>query len=380
MHRSVTYAALGLVASLLFGASQAQTVSRTEYQTIGFEEVVSGLEHPWSLAFLPDGSMLVTERRGRLNHVTTDGQLKRIPNTPDVSAINQGGLLEVLPHPNFEDNRIIYLTYSKQDPAGSNNTATALARGFLVDDELIAVEDLFVQDRYSQPGRHYGSKLAWMNDGTLLMSIGDRGSEPPRAQDLGDHAGSVLRLDELGQAPSDNPFVDVPGAQPEIYSYGNRNIQGLMVDPDSGAIWATEHGPRGGDELNLIEPGKNYGWPVVSLGRDYRSEAQFAGGQRSHPDMVNPKIDWTPGLAPSGLVQLKGDAFGQWQGNFLAGGLRTQQLRRIVFENGEIVHQEEILREALGRIRDVRVGPDGHVYVLTDAPEGSIYRIFPVNS
>lgn len=380
MHKPQRIITIGLLAAFLVSTTQAQTTTRTEYQTIGFEPVATELAHPWSLAFLPDGSMLVTERGGRLNHITPEGEITEIPNTPEVSAVNQGGLLEVLPHPNFEDNRIVYLTYSKKDPEGSSNTATALARGFLVDGELVAVEDIFVQNRYSQPGRHYGSKLAWMPDGTLLMSIGDRGSEPPRAQDLSDHAGALLRLTELGEPASDNPFVDTANAQPEIYSYGNRNIQGLIVDPDTGAIWATEHGPRGGDELNLIEAGNNYGWPVVSLGRDYRTEEQFADGQRSHPDMVNPWIDWTPGLAPSGLVQLKSDHFGQWQGNFLAGGLRTEQLRRIVFENGQVVHQEEILRGELGRIRDVRVGPDENVYVLTDAPSGAVYRIFPVSN
>jgi glucose/arabinose dehydrogenase len=172
MHKPQRIITIGLLVGFLASTTQAQTTSRTEYQTIGFEPVATGLEHPWSLAFLPDGSMLVTERRGRLNHITPEGEVTPVPNAPEVSAVNQGGLLEVLPHPNFEDNRIVYLTYSKQDPEGSNNTATALARGFLVNGELVAVEDIFVQNRYSQPGRHYGSKLAWMPDGTLLMSIG----------------------------------------------------------------------------------------------------------------------------------------------------------------------------------------------------------------
>lgn len=359
--------------------TQAQELTRTEYQTIGFEKIADGFEHPWSIAVLADGSFLVTERPGRLSHVTPAGEIKAISGTPEVSAINQGGLLEVLPHPNFRDNKIIYLTYSKPDLGGSGNTATALARGFLMDDELIAVEDLFVQDRYSSPGRHYGSKLAWMPDGTLLMSIGDRGTEPRRAQDLNDHAGKLLRLTELGKAPDDNPFVGRSDAKPEIYSLGNRNIQGLIVDPGTGDIWATEHGPRGGDELNLITAAGNYGWPMVSLGRDYRTQEQFAGGQREHPDMINPVTDWTPGIAPSGLVKLQDEHFGPWHGNFLAGGLRAQQLRRLVFENDEVVHQEEVLRNALGRIRDIRLGPTGDLFVITDAPNGAIYRIYPAN-
>jgi len=357
----------------------AQETARTEYQTIAFEKVADGLEHPWSLAFLPDGSMLVTERPGFLTHVTPSGEKRRIDGTPSVSAINQGGLLEILTHPDFEDNKMVFLTYSKADPSGSGNTATALARGFFVDEQLIAVEDLFVQDRYSAPGRHYGSKLAWLPDNTLLMSIGDRGVEPPRAQDLNDHAGKLLRLNQQGKAPEDNPFVNEPNAKPEIFSYGNRNIQGLIVDSQTEEVWATEHGPRGGDELNLIVPGGNYGWPVVSLGREYRSEEQFADGKRSAPGMINPMIDWTPGIAPSGLVELTASQWGRWQGNYLAGGLRAQQLRRIVFEDGEVVHQEEILRGQMGRIRDVRVGPDNNVYVLTDAENGAIFKISPVN-
>ncbi len=351
---------------------------RTEYLSIGYEPIYEGLEHPWSLAVLSDGSFLVTERPGRLKHISIEGEITEIAGVPTVNAFNQGGLLEVLPHPNFDDNRIIYLTYSKPDPANSGDTATALARGFLIDGELLALEDIFVQDRYSSPGRHYGSKLAWMPDGTLLMSIGDRGTNPPRAQDLADHAGKLLRLTELGEPAPDNPFVADSLAMPEVFSWGNRNIQGLYVDPETSHIWATEHGPRGGDELNWIRAGTNYGWPVVSLGRDYRTQEQFANGQRQHPDMADPYIDWTPGIAPSGLTKITNDHFGPWQGNLIAGGLRTQQLRRIVFENGEVVHQEEILRDRLGRIRDVRIGPDSNLYVITDAPSGALFKIFPI--
>lgn len=379
MMKSHRLTSLILILVALANIAQAEETFRTEYLTIGVEKVASGLEHPWSLAVLADGSMLVTERSGTLNLVTPQGDIQVIEGTPTVSAINQGGLLEVLPHPNFEQNKIIYLTYSKENPNAPGETATALARGFFIDGKVIALEDLFIQDRYSAPGRHYGSKLAWLADGTLLMSIGDRGREPPRAQDLTDHAGKLLRLNELGKAPQDNPFIGQANVKPEVYSLGNRNIQGLMVDLATGEIWATEHGPRGGDELNRITAGGNYGWPVVSLGRDYRTEDQFAGGQRSHPDMIDPMIDWTPGIAPSGLVKLDHPSWGRWQGNFLAGGLRTEQLRRIVFEDGEVVHQEEILRGELGRIRDVRTGPSGDVYVITDAADGAVFRIYPAN-
>ncbi len=350
-------------------------VHRTDYQPVRKEVVADGLEHPWSIAFLADGRMLVTERVGRLNLIGADGSVTEVTGTPTVAAQRQGGLLEVLAHPRFAENGWIYLTYSKANEAGQ--TATALARGRLEGNRLLDLEDLYVQERYTEPGRHYGSKLAWMADGTLLMSIGDRGSNPPRAQALDDSAGKLLRLTEDGDIPPDNPFVDREDVLPEIFTLGNRNIQGLVVHPESGEIWSTEHGPRGGDELNRMQPGSNYGWPVVSRGRDYRTEEQFGDSVRSRPDMTEPVIDWTPSLAASGLAVLVSDHFPAWQGNFLAGGLRSEQIRRVVFENGEPVHEEELLRGKMGRVRDVRVGPDGNIYVVTDAPSGTIYRISP---
>ncbi len=354
--------------------AHAETIG-TEYQQIELTRVADGLEHPWSIAFLPDGSMLVTERPGRLNIIDHEGNKTHVSGTPDVVARGQGGLLEVAIHPDFSSNQYVYLTYSK---GGSNDdTATALARGRLDGDTLHDVEDIFVQNRYSQPGRHYGSKLAWLADGTLLMSIGDRGAEPPRAQDAQDHAGKLLRLNDDGSVPADNPFVDDDEVASEIYSMGHRNIQGLIVHPESGEIWATEHGPRGGDELNLVEAGKNYGWPVQSLGQDYRTGEQFADSVRDHPDMVNPVIDWTPSLAASGLALVSGNHFSAWQGNLLAGGLRSEQIRRVHFRDGEPVHEEELLRGKVGRIRDVRIGPDDNIYIAVDSSDGAIYRVSP---
>jgi aldose sugar dehydrogenase len=288
-----------------------------------------------------------------------------------VRAQNQGGLLDVALHPAFEQNRWLYLTYSK---AGDGGTATALARGRLDGDSLSDVEDLFVQDRFSEPGRHYGSRLAWQADGTLLMSIGDRGVEPERAQDLADHAGKLLRLTEDGAAADGNPFAGRDDALPEIYSYGHRNIQGIAIDPRSGEIWVTEHGPRGGDELNLVRAGANYGWPVVSRGRDYRTEEQWGEG-RHREGMVEPVYEILPTLAPSGLALVTLDAFPRWQGNLLAGGLRAQTIRRLVVENETVVHDEELRALDVGRVRDVREGPDGNVYVLTDESDGALYRI-----
>ncbi len=379
MNKLQNLCALGLLlATLCAGNALAQIeVHRTEYQPVRVEALAENIAHPWAIGFLPDGRLLVTERAGQLKLIDADGSITEIDGTPEVAAQRQGGLLEVLPHPDFEDNGWIYLTYSKADESGM--TATALARGRLAGDRLVDLEDLYVQERYSDPGRHYGSKLAWMPDGTLLMSVGDRGSEPPRAQAMDDSAGKLLRLTEDGGIPSDNPFVGRDDVLPEIYTLGNRNIQGLIVHPETGEVWSSEHGPRGGDELNLMQGGANYGWPVVSRGRDYRTEEQFGDSVRSHPDMVEPVIDWTPSLAASGLAVLVDDHFPAWQGNFLAGGLRTEQIRRVVFENGAPVYEEELLRGKMGRVRDVRVGPDGNIYVAIDSPNGTVYRISPAS-
>ena len=361
------------------GNAAAETL-RTEYQQIELETLIQGLDEPWGMAFLPDGRLLITERGGRLLLIE-DGAARPVSGTPDVAARGQGGLLDVSLHPDFKTQGWVYLTWSKAGPDGVES-ATALSRGRLDGDRLVDLEALFIQDRFSTPGRHYGSRLAWLADGTLLMSVGDRGAEPPRAQDLGDHAGKLLRLTADGKPAPGNPFADRDDAQPQIYSWGHRNIQGLMVHPETGAIWATEHGPRGGDELNLIVAGANYGWPDVSRGRDYRSEGPyFDYTVRSKPGRVDPRIDWTPGLHPSGLVALTGDSFPAWKGNFLAGGLATEQIRRIVFEDGEVVHEERLIQGKAGRVRDLEIGPDGFIYFVTDNGEGNdgLWRIRPAD-
>lgn len=343
---------------------------RTEYEPIRVVRIADGLEHPWAVAVLPDGRFLVSERSGRLN-LLADGVKTRVAGLPEIHAHRQGGLLDVVLHPDFTANGWVYITYSKGDAAG---TTTALGRGRLEGDALVGFEELFVQDRRSEPGRHYGSRIAWLPDGTLLMSIGDRGASPPRAQDLRDHAGKVLRLNADGSVPNDNPFVGRDDAHAEIFSTGHRNIQGMVVDAAGGAIWATEHGERGGDELNRVQAGKNYGWPVVSKARQYRSEEQY-GEARSRAGYVDPVYEFLPTLAPSGLALVTTDRFPSWQGNLLAGGLRAQRIRRLVIEDGEVVHEEELLLQTVGRIRDVREGPDGHIYVLSDEADGGLYRI-----
>jgi len=357
----------------------AETV-RTEYQTIELEPVIEGLDEPWGMEFLPDGRLMISERGGRLLLVDGD-RSSVVEGTPEVAARGQGGLLDVTVHPEFKTNRQVYLTWSQAGPDGVNS-ATTLSRAVLDGNRLTGLEQLFVQDRFSTPGRHYGSRLAWLPDGTLLMSIGDRGAAPPRAQDIADHAGSLLRLNADGTPAAGNPFSGISGARPEIWSYGHRNIQGLLVHPETGTVWATEHGPRGGDELNQIVPGANYGWPIVSRGRDYRTEKRyFPYTRRSMAGVVDPEIDWTPGLHPSGLAVLTGDTFPNWRGNLLAGGLATEQIRRIVFEDGEVVHEERLIQGKAGRVRDLTVGPDGLVYFVTDNGEGNdgLLRIRPAD-
>jgi len=343
----------------------------SEYQPLRVVRVAGDLSNPWAVAFLPDGRYLVTERGGRLL-IIDNGSATEVSGVPEVAAQRQGGLLDVSLHPDFGSNSLVYLTYSK----GSGDTTTALSRGRLDGNQLTDVELLFEQDRVSEPGRHYGSRLAWMNDGTLLMSIGDRGADPPRAQDVGDHAGTLLRLTDDGGVPDDNPLLDHDGALPEIYSYGHRNIQGLVYDADSGRIWATEHGPRGGDELNLVRAGANYGWPVAGKGRDYRTEEPY-GETRSRDGMVDPVYEFLPTLAPSGLAMVTSDRYPRWQGNLLAGGLRAERIRRVVIEDETVVHEEELIHGLVGRIRDVRESPDGYIYVVTDESDGGLYRLEP---
>jgi aldose sugar dehydrogenase len=359
-------------------AQQPQVVDpeiSTEYQKLTLSRVASGLQHPWGVAFLPEDRFLVSERPGRLKLIE-GGRASEVTGLPgDLFARSQGGLLDVVAHPQYASNGWVYLTYSRGDSTG---TVTALIRARLRGNELVDVQDLFAANRPAAPGMHYGSRILFLNDGTLLMTIGDRGREPERAQDTRDHAGSVLRLNDDGTVPPDNPFVGNPAYAPEIYSYGHRNIQGIAQHPITGDIWAAEHGPRGSDELNLIRPGRNYGWPEVSLGRDYRTQEQVGRRQWS-PDMQPPAFEFLPTLAPSGLAVVTGERYDDtWQGNLLAGGLRAERILRLVVEEGEVVHAEELLLGKVGRIRDVRQGPDGAIYVLSDEEDGALYRVEPI--
>jgi glucose/arabinose dehydrogenase len=344
--------------------------------------VTRGLSHPWSVTFLPDGDMLVTEREGRLRLVH-NGVLdpEPIAGVPAVRAAFLVGLLDVALHPEFEQNGYVYLTYSKPGEKGST---TALARGTLKRRKLVDLHDVFVADAWSKSNTNPGSRLVWAPDGTLYMTIGDRG-EAARAQNPLDHVGKIVRLRDDGTVPADNPFVGKAGYRPEIYSYGHRSPEGLVVHQQTGAVWETEQGPNGGDEANIILGGRNYGWPLVSYGRDY-------GGPRISEHAWSQGIDepvlvWVPSIATSGATFYTGDRFPEWKGNLFVGALRmgeingTGHLQRIVLnERGEELRREILLSDLKQRIRDVRQGPDGLLYVLTDEEQGALLRIEPAHA
>ncbi|HEX6924368.1 MAG TPA: PQQ-dependent sugar dehydrogenase [Longimicrobiaceae bacterium] len=360
-------------------------VVRSELHTFRVVTVAEGLDQPWSIAFLPEGDVLVTEKPGRLR-VIRNGTLlpDPIPGTPEVRAEGQGGLLEVLPHPDFANNRLLYFTYSKPSPDGQRST-TAVARARFDGTQLSELEDIFVAEAWSEGGAHYGSRLAFHPDGHLFVTVGDRAANPlggPReehpAQRLDTHQGKVLRLQDDGSVPRDNPFVNQEGALPEIWSYGHRNLQGLVID-QQGRVWTTEHGAQGGDELNLVQPGRNYGWPVITYGVQY-------GGIRIHEarereGMEQPIQFWTPSIAPSGLMQYTGDRFPEWRGDFFVGGLDGRQIARLELTESESgIQVERLERPALlwgiGRVRDIRQAPDGTIYVALDGRrDNSLTRV-----
>ncbi len=331
-------------------------------------QLVTGLMNPWSLAFLPGGELLVTERGGRLWRLSP-GRSQAVEGLPPIRALGQGGLLDIVLHPRFETNQLVYFTFSQ---AGAGGAGTALARARLGQDRLQDVQILFSLEPKTGAGQHFGSRLAWLPDGTLLMSIGDRGDRN-RAQDPRDPAGSVLRFTEDGRPAPDNPGF----GHPAIYTLGNRNIQGLAVQPETGLAFATEHGPRGGDELNLIEKGANYGWPLLTYGREY--SGAIITTETSRPGYADPLYQWTPSLAPSGLAFYKGSAFPGWTGLLLSGNLAGQQLVGIRLDSRNKVSRVfTVMGNVIGRIRDVRVGPDGLVYLLTDNGRDGVFRLEPL--
>jgi glucose/arabinose dehydrogenase len=358
----------------LAGASTGTEIVESEQAQFRVETVTGGLDHPWAVAFLPDGGYLVSERRGTLRRVDASGRLSPTPigGLPAIRRHGQGGLLDVVLHPDFANNRWVYISYAEE---GDGGVGTAVARGRLAGDRLDDVEVVFRMRPKSNAGRHFGSRLVFDREGYLFITLGDRGDRP-RAQRLDDHAGSVIRLHDDGRVPDDNPFVDRDDALPEIYSYGHRNIQGATLHPGTGELWTHEHGPQGGDEINLPKPGVNHGWPVITYGVNYVIGTAIGEGT-SKPGMAQPLYQWTPSIAPSGMAIYDGDAFPQWRGDVFVGALKFQLLARLEIENGAVVREERLLAGELGRIRDVRVGPDGLLYLLTDADDGRLVRLVP---
>ena len=342
-------------------------------------EIASGLNHPWSMAWLPDGSILITERPGSLIH-WQNGQLMTISGIPPVLAQGQGGLLDIAIHPQFADNGWVYFTYASGD-ADANHTQVARAK--LEGTVLNNWEVIFTVSPLKPGTQHFGSRLLWLPDNTLLVSIGDGGNPPlelngelirHQAQKTASHLGKVIRLNDDGSIPPDNPAIDDQGVS-HLWTYGHRNIQGLAYDAVNQKVWATEHGARGGDELNLLESGKNYGWPIVSHSREYHVDRLVSQNQ-SQPGMVDPLTVWTPSIAPSGLAVYDGNTFPKWQGDLFVGALVNQDIRRIqVTPSGETTEAETI---TIGqRVRDIRQGPDGNLYVLTDEDNGQLLIIEP---
>jgi len=375
----------GVAAAALVTAAAplgAQDPHRSAYHDFRLEVVADGLEVPWSMAFLPGGDMLITERPGRLR-IVRDGVLLPTPvaGVPDVFARGQGGLLDVVPHPDFASNRLIYLSYSKPVEAGAQST-TAVVRGRFENDRLSNVEEIFEAD--TRGNGHYGSRLAFDADGYLFVTVGERQAaargdlEAHPAQDRSNHHGTINRLHDDGRVPEDNPFVGQPDIEPSIWSWGHRNPQGLAIHPETGDLWSTEHGPQGGDELNLIQKGANYGWPVIGYGVNYRSGTAIHEGTMRE-GMQSPPHFWVPSIATSGLMVYTGDRFPEWRGNIFAGGLAGEQIARLTLDGRRIV-AEETLMLGFGRVRDVRQGPDGYIYVAIEDRGGAptaVYRMVP---
>ncbi len=359
-----------LSAEVFADATLVSGTIRSEEARFRVRRLVGGLEHPWSVAFVSEDEILITERPGRLILVA-DGRVSTVEGLPEIASIGQGGLLDLALDPEFEENRTLYFTYSSRE---DNGFGTRLARGELRGNRLSNVEVLFRMESGGGGGRHFGSRLVVGPDGALYMSIGDRGDRF-RAQDPRDHAGKVLRIGRDGRVPEDNPFLRRMDAHPEVFTLGNRNIQGMTVHPETGAIWSHEHGPRGGDEVNILRPGVNYGWPEVTYGREY-SGGEIGQGPRAS-GFRDPLLHWTPSIAPSGMAFYQGDAFSDWEGDLFVGALAGQHLRRVEFRGDRPVSQEELLTGTLGRIRDVRMGPDGLLYLLTDADNGGLFRLEP---
>ncbi|MFW5891952.1 MAG: PQQ-dependent sugar dehydrogenase [Bacteroidota bacterium] len=338
--------------------------------SFSIDTLATGLQNPWGMAFLPDSRILIAERPGRLR-IWQNGVLQEEPvsGLPEIWAHGQGGLMEVVLHPEYEKNQWIYLGYSSPGPGGGN---TAISRARLQGNRLVDVENLFQGKPNTSSGAHFGCRIVFDDENHLYFTIGDRGQKD-NAQDLSNNNGKVNRINDDGTIPDDNPFVDEPGARPEIWTYGHRNIQGMIVHPETGEIWTHEHGPKGGDEINIEKKGENYGWPLATFGRNY--SGTIISRDTTLPGMVDPVLHWTPSIAPCGLEIVTSDKYPQWQGDLLVGALAGQHIQRVQLDGKNVEGTEKIM-EGFARFRDVRQGPDGFIYVLTESP-GMFIKLVP---
>ncbi|HEY4980629.1 MAG TPA: PQQ-dependent sugar dehydrogenase [Pseudolabrys sp.] len=371
---------LALTVLLAAFAGTAQAADPTFQSTAGdvtVETLASGLVHPWSLAFLPDGRMLVTERPGRMRIVTRDGKLSPpLAGVPRVFASGQGGLLDLALDRNFAHNRTIYFSYAEPFDGGGR---TALARAMLDAGEVPRLSDVTVIYRQHGPassGNHFGGRIVQADDGNLFLTNGEHFTDRDMAQTLDNDLGKIVRIAPDGSAPNDNPFVGKSGARPEIWSYGHRNPQGLAINPADGKLWEQEHGPMGGDEINIIAPEHNYGWPRISYGVNYDG-TPVGTGKSQMAGMDDPLWHWTPSIAPSGMTFYSGDLFKGWKGSLINGALKFQMIVRLELKDGKVVKEERLLQGLHERIRDVRQGPDGALYLLTDNNAGRVLRVAP---
>ncbi len=375
-NRAGLAAAVVALAGLTGGGAWAQTFD-TETGPVKVETIARGLDHPWGLAFLSDSLILVTERSGTLRLIE-NGRLdpETVAGTPPVYARGQGGLLDIALDPDFENTKHVFLSFSEPRRGGKAGTAVARAR-FVRGDKGARLADLdiiFRQNIATASGLHFGSRLVFADDKTLFVTIGERGRRE-RAQDPFDHAGSVIRIDRDGNAPADNPFADGKAALPEIWSTGHRNPQGAARHPGTGELWTVAHGARGGDEINRPQPGRNYGWPVISYGVHYSGAKIGVGTEK--PGYEQPVYYWDPSIAPSGMTFYDGDLIPAWSGNLFVGALKYELIARLVLDGGKVVHEERLLAGEFGRIRDVRTGPDGALWLLTDDGDGRLLRLTP---
>ena len=374
MTRTALAAVLSLVLVQPACAGDEPLTTATERGKVRVVTAAQGLQHPWGMAFLPDGRLLVTERPGRLRIIAVDGSLSpALEGLPPVAVTGQGGLLDVAVDPDFRANQLVYWSYAEPREGGNG---TAVARGRLTERGLADVQVIFRQDVTIDGRHHFGSRLVFGRDGRLFITLGDRNSERARAQTLDSHIGKVVRIERDGKVPADNPFAGRADAKPEIWSYGHRNVQGAALHPATGELWTHEHGPKGGDELNRTLAGRNYGWPLVTYGKEYSGKT--ISESPTAPGIEPPVHFWVPSIATSGLLFYTGTRFPKWQGNAFVGGLASQQLSRLEMDGNRVVHEEVLFKGTLNqRVRDVEQGPDGLIYLLTDEDDGKLLRIEP---